>query len=224
MFKLSRLRLPGLSGTLIPGILFALFVTFPLADSASAYVDKTVRWTRSPLRDAQGLLLPPAVTYEVWLRQGVGTEYLAATVPDTSYVLRALPGVTYYLRVRGVSAAGQKSVFSETSDPYRSSEVTDAPPEQPAAFGPAYPNPFNARTTITYRVPEGLPAGAPLALEIFDARGRRLHVFEIDRDAGDHQVLWDGRDDGGRPVPAGMYLARFVCGDYVATAKLTLVP
>ena len=224
MLSLSQLRRPGGLGSLIPGVFIALFFTLAVADSASAYFDKTVRWTRSPLKDALGQPLPPAVTYEVWLRQGVGTEYLAATVPDTTYVLRALAGVTYYMRVRGVSAAGQKSVFSLTSDPYRSPEVTDTPPEQLAAFGPAYPNPFNARTTIAYTVPEGLPAGAPVALEIFDARGRRLRVFEIDRDAGDHQVLWDGRDEGGRSVPAGMYLARFVCGAYAATTKLTLIP
>jgi hypothetical protein len=37
-------------------------------------------------------------------------------------------------------------------------------------------------------------------------------------------VPWDGRDGRGAPVPAGLYLARFVCGPYTARAKLTLIP
>lgn len=224
MFNLATVRRPRPPNTHIQGILLALFLTLTLVHAASAYVDKSVRWRKSPLRNAQGLALPPAVSYEVWLApQGI-TEYLAATVSDTTWTLRATAGVTYYMRVRGVSAAGQKSVFSPYSDGYRSPEATETPPEAQVALGNAYPNPFNARTTLAYQVPEGLAPAATVTLEIYNVRGHRCRTFGLDREPGSHEVLWDGRDDSGAPVPAGMYLARFVCGSFVASTKLTLVP
>lgn len=224
MFHLSALRMPRPPNALIAGILLGLICTFTVALAAMAYVDKTVRWTKGPLKSAQGQPLPPAAHYEVWLLPEGQTEYLAGAVPDTIYTLRALPGITYRLRVRGVSATGAKSPFSLYSDPYRAPEASPAPPSLPAGIGPAFPNPFNARTTIAYQVPDGLPSAALVTLEIFDVRGRRLRVIDLDRGPGSHVAQWDGRSDHGSPVPAGMYLARFNCGTFTATSKLSLVP
>jgi len=224
MFRTPTLRIPRPPNSLVLGILLVFFFGFTLASAASAYVDKTVRWSKSPLKNSLGQPLPPATSYEVWVLKEGGVESMAATVPDTTWTLRALPGVTYYVRVRGVSALGLKSAFSPSSDPYRSPEVSATPPELLAGLGAAYPNPFNARTTIAYVVPDGLTAAAPVALEIFDVRGRRLRVLDLDRSPGSHEVLWDGRADSGLPVPAGMYIARYVCGSFSAGTKLTLVP
>ena len=54
-----------------------------------------------------------------------------------------------------------------------------------------------------------LPLRARASLVLFDASGRvvrRLH--EGDLPAGETPLSWDGRDDGGREVPAGVYLVR----------------
>ncbi len=46
-------------------------------------------------------------------------------------------------------------------------------------------------------------------LVVHDAAGRRLGVaFDGDLPAGRHETAWDGRDRGGRPLPAGVYFAR----------------
>ena len=55
------------------------------------------------------------------------------------------------------------------------------------------------RTTFTL---VGSP-GSPLAVEIFDPRGRRVRTL-----AGVDSAVWDGRDERGRELPAGVYLAR----------------
>lgn len=224
MFNLSTLRTPRPPNALLTGILLAIICIFAFALSASAYVDKTVRWTKSPLKNALGQPLPAAAYYEVWLLPEGQAEYLAASVPDTTYTLRAQTGITYWLRVRGVSATGVKSVFSLYSDPYRAPDASPVPPSLQAGIGPAFPNPFNARTTFAYQVPDGLPSAAPVTLEIFDVRGRRLRVIALEREPGSHEAQWDGRSDHGEPVPAGLYLARFRCGTYTASTKLTLVP
>jgi len=41
--------------------------------------------------------------------------------------------------------------------------------------------------------------------------------------AGEHTATWDGRDQAGREVAAGVYLARLVTDSRIRTARLTLV-
>jgi flagellar hook assembly protein FlgD len=62
------------------------------------------------------------------------------------------------------------------------------------------PNPFRSATTIT--IPG--PAIDGTELRIYDVRGRMVRVLAARRP----QVAWDGRNQGGAPVPAGLYFAR----------------
>lgn len=186
----------------------------------------TMRWAASPLRDPQGRQLPPAVAYEVWLRADAGPESLVAIAPDTFHVLNLTTEVTYIVRVRALSSGGLKSEFSPPSDPIRLPGIAGAQDEAapgPRLVGPAIPNPFNARTTIAYRVPDGLAAGARLELGVYDLRGRHVADLALDRNPGRHVATWHGSDKEGRPVPAGVYLARFECGTRQETLKLVLV-
>jgi flagellar hook assembly protein FlgD len=63
-----------------------------------------------------------------------------------------------------------------------------------------------------------------VSLSIYDARGVLLRSLE-DRvlPAGMHEIVWNGRDAGGRPVAAGVYFARFSAGSYKATRKVMLL-
>lgn len=69
----------------------------------------------------------------------------------------------------------------------------------------AWPNPFRLRSTLLL----DLPRDARARVEIFDISGRLLRSFNPGLvSAGTHPLIWDGRDSRGRPVPAGVYLAR----------------
>ena len=48
------------------------------------------------------------------------------------------------------------------------------------------------------------------SLSLFDTAGRRVRTLHATGPigAGERVVVWDGRDDAGRPLPAGVYLAR----------------
>ncbi len=218
----SRHRHPGFSAAAL-GLLLALGLTTAWPSSARATITRTVRWTASPLKSPTGQPLPPAASYEVWLVWGSKPESLAAAVRDTYWSLSAQPGAVYTVRVRAVSAQGQKSPFSDWSDPWWATASPADTPMGGAALGPARPNPFNARTVLTYTVPPELPAGAVLALGIYDVRGHRVCALTVDRDPGPHEAGWNGTDARGRPVPAGVYLAQYVCGAYRATVRVTLV-
>lgn len=89
-----------------------------------------------------------------------------------------------------------------------------------AASARSYPNPFNPQTTIEYVV----PAGGPVRLAVFDARGRQVRVLAAgDAEAGTHTVSWDGRDDGGQAVASGVYFLRFEAAGEERVGKLVLV-
>jgi photosystem II stability/assembly factor-like uncharacterized protein len=81
-----------------------------------------------------------------------------------------------------------------------------------------YPNPFMARTTLSFTTTrEG-----PVSLRVYDAAGRLVRELENGhRAAGDHRAAWDGRDADGQRVAAGVYLARLATSDGVATRRIT---
>jgi hypothetical protein len=55
-----------------------------------------------------------------------------------------------------------------------------------------------------------LSAAADCTVEVMNIAGRVVRVVErgVPRPAGASRVIWDGRSNGGLPVPAGMYLVR----------------
>jgi photosystem II stability/assembly factor-like uncharacterized protein len=66
-----------------------------------------------------------------------------------------------------------------------------------------YPNPFNSNTRITYQ----LAKPEKVALEIFNVLGQKIKILlNEERQAGTHSIAWDGSDELGKPVSAGLYL------------------
>ncbi len=67
------------------------------------------------------------------------------------------------------------------------------------------PNPFNASTVVAMH----LPGAGRVTLRIMDCSGRVIREWAVsDAVAGRLRVVWDGRDETGRPVGSGVYLAR----------------
>ncbi len=66
------------------------------------------------------------------------------------------------------------------------------------------PNPFNPSTTIKFSVPEtGLTD-----LSVYNSRGERVrNLVSGSLEAGDHELIWDGRDQAGASVSSGVYYA-----------------
>jgi hypothetical protein len=79
----------------------------------------------------------------------------------------------------------------------------------PALAMRAYPNPFTQRTGLEIPVART----GDLRVGIYDVRGRRVRVLERDlAPAGSAVLVWDGRDQSGADVPAGLYFARSSVG------------
>jgi hypothetical protein len=93
-------------------------------------------------------------------------------------------------------------------------------PPVPALRVAAFPNPVGTRSRIVY----SLPQPAPVRVSIFDVTGREVTILAQGREeAGDRDLVWDGRDASGRPVPAGTYFVRVDAAGETASSKLVVL-
>jgi flagellar hook capping protein FlgD len=92
----------------------------------------------------------------------------------------------------------------------------------PKALGFGAPKPNPARDAARFAV--DLPRAARIDLRVIDVQGRQVRVVESgSREAGFHAVSWDGRDDAGAPVFAGVYYARLtVEGVVIGTRRIVM--
>ncbi|MFQ5768944.1 MAG: T9SS type A sorting domain-containing protein [bacterium] len=92
-------------------------------------------------------------------------------------------------------------------------------PEEYVLF-PNYPNPFNSKTMIAYR----LSTVSNVELIVFDVLGEEVvTLIKKKQPAGDYLVRWNGRNDEGRGVASGIYFYRLKAGTFVQTKKLLLL-
>lgn len=82
------------------------------------------------------------------------------------------------------------------------------------------PNPFSPATTIPFM----LGREERVLLGVYDAGGKLVRVL-VDgvTPAGRHDLVWDGRDNAGNAVAAGVYFVRLRAGSYGATKKLAII-
>ncbi len=97
----------------------------------------------------------------------------------------------------------------------------------PASVGPvtrpgtlalrAEPNP--AAGAVVFAIATG--RDGTQEIDVLDLSGRRVRHLASDwAAAGTHRVTWDGRDDAGALLPAGLYLARVRSAEGVATTRI----
>jgi|GEM_PF-5525714 len=85
---------------------------------------------------------------------------------------------------------------------------------------PAYPNPFNPTTTISY----GLPKDQQVKLIIYDLTGRQVKTLvNAQQSAGMHSIQWDGTNGYGQQVSSGVYFYRLTVSRSVKTHKMLLI-
>jgi hypothetical protein len=85
-------------------------------------------------------------------------------------------------------------------------------------LAPALPNPFRRTATIGF----SLARGGPVELAIYAVDGRRVRTLvRGSREPGEYSLTWDGRDDHGDPMAAGVYYAHLKTAERGFTRTLT---
>jgi hypothetical protein len=93
----------------------------------------------------------------------------------------------------------------------------ELPPVAVSAGIHAAPNPFRSAVGLRF---DPLRAGA-VAVVVYDLAGRRVRSMDVlSRGPGEHRATWDGRDDAGRSVAAGVYFVRVRGGGGDLAAKV----
>lgn len=87
-------------------------------------------------------------------------------------------------------------------------------------LGTCAPNPATTGATISFNLAE--PANA--SLKIYNINGQLVKTLVNEsKPVGYHSVKWDGKDERGNKVAAGVYLYRMQAGDYSKTNKMTVL-
>uniref|UniRef100_A0A7V3RIM3 T9SS type A sorting domain-containing protein n=1 Tax=candidate division WOR-3 bacterium TaxID=2052148 RepID=A0A7V3RIM3_UNCW3 len=88
-----------------------------------------------------------------------------------------------------------------------------------------YPNPFGNHLEIKFQIPEQGVASSQksvVSLKIYDATGRLVRCLALDAKRL-APVVWDGTDDSGRKLPAGIYFIRVESDEFKETEKVILL-
>jgi endonuclease I len=83
------------------------------------------------------------------------------------------------------------------------------------------PNPFQSRTTLVF----DLARRGPVTLRLYDVRGRVVRTLAAGEvmAAGNHHLDWNGEDDNGSRVPAGLYFCNVEAGAEQAVRRVVVV-
>ena len=83
-----------------------------------------------------------------------------------------------------------------------------------------YPNPFNPSTTIKY----AMPLREQVSIKVYNLHGAMVTtLLDGIQDAGDHSVIWNGKDRLGSTVSTGVYLYKVRTRDSEVVKKMALI-
>lgn len=92
-------------------------------------------------------------------------------------------------------------------------------PQQIMLF-PNYPNPFNATTTISYR----LAVADKIEISVYNLQGEKVvELYYGWQPAGDYKINWEAQNEKNEPLPSSMYFLRLTTTRQVVTQKMILL-
>jgi hypothetical protein len=88
------------------------------------------------------------------------------------------------------------------------------------SLGQNHPNPFNPVTAIEFALPER----SQVTLDVFNVLGQRVRrLLNQTLPAGNHNVVFDGRDNDGSELASGIYFYRIRAGQFTQSRKMMLI-
>lgn len=148
-----------------------------------------------------------------------GSPFSGNNVPGSITATNPQGALTFYFssnllfNSNGWAAEIISTVVSDLDDLTRE-------PIQTFELFPNYPNPFNPLTTIRYQVPHE----TLVRITIYNLLGQEIRTLTHEhRQAGIHQVQWDGRNEHGNRMSSGVYWLQMEAGQFRKELKLLLL-
>ncbi len=83
-----------------------------------------------------------------------------------------------------------------------------------------YPNPFNPQTKITFKLVES----SQVELAVYNLQGQRVRSLTVQTmPAGEHTIVWDGKDENGSIMPSGVYIYKLRSNNYEESKRMELI-
>jgi|GEM_PF-3715768 len=118
-----------------------------------------------------------------------------------------------------IYVAGGSGIFRYSYQPVSVEDIYEPIPQQITLYQ-NYPNPFNPDTVIEYHI----DTPGNVCLEVFNIAGRKVATLEDGyREAGQHLVKWDGKNEKGVRMGSGVYLYRLSFDNRSETRKMILL-
>jgi len=132
-------------------------------------------------------------------------------------------------RIEKIIGIGNYSFYHYKLDPRNDEDVighttnvkkSNRGPELSFDLKQNYPNPFNPTTTINYT----LAKNGLVELTVYNLMGQKIKtlVHEV-KNAGQHVVQWDGRNNAGQSVASGLYFYNLKTANFMKTNKMILL-
>jgi subtilisin family serine protease len=194
-------------------------VTYPTS-STTLYQGTgiTMNWNSSDDTGVQSVKL------EYHIGMSGAYTLIADNQPDSRNYQWTIPSVTtdsLQIRITGKDCVGSGagvSSFLKVRAP-----TVDTQSNLPTAFfvHKPVPNPFTRSSVIGFDLPKA-PAGRwPVAVTVYNVAGRKVRtVVQGALPAGRYTYEWDGRDDSGLSLSAGIYFLNVKAGPYGETDRL----
>jgi len=127
---------------------------------------------------------------------------------------------SYYITVKYLNVDGSPSEIITFPFPWVANPDDDVTPGLVNNLANNYPNPFNPTTTIAF----SLAKSGSTSLAIYNLKGQLVkRLINGELNAGNHNVVWNGKDTNNRNVSSGMYFYRLESGNFRSTKKMLLM-
>jgi len=177
----------------------------------------------SPPEGGGSALMLPAES-DKWVQVDAGPSPVPPGMPDTLYWnTSGFEGGVYLMEVRVADPAGRmrRAIRLCGIPEYTVDTGENETPGAKTMLRGSYPNPFNPTTTIEY----SLAKRTKVSIAVFDIAGRLVRRLLVDEvvDAGDHKLVWDGKNEAGSRVASGVYFCMMRTAGETSGVKLILL-
>ncbi len=192
-----------------------LVYVLPYLDPSHGYLAECILYNGEDVSITQRIEIGGVLVAKVTLKPA-SCDTLRVTIPRVAYK-------STRAKVAVVRESGPFACLANTAKVYEKTDGRNGDGELAGSVGQlqrsvvATPNPFFGR--CVFRLKTGLAAGMTACIR--DASGRLVRNLVLHREAtGSSIALWDGADESGRRMPAGVYYCRVTSSGHASSVKV----
>ena len=153
---------------------------------------------------------------------GSETEIAIVSATDTTFLdYDIVTSQIYFYRISAMDSADNVSEFSEPVEVQTDIKTLVDNSSIPKKFSLSqnFPNPFNPETRFIYSVAED----SKISFIVYNLLGEKIRTLANEyKTCGVYIIAWDGTDEFCHKMDSGLYLVRFMAGNFSQTRKIIL--